>query len=425
MSKPQLVEAVMFFSDDGGICKQMFFAEFEALLDGLVNMPAFADQQVRVVYLMINARLQVRSAVFFYLDFDEQGAPDSGWNIPLQQMAERAGRGPDLGGGPIRLACRSQCPVSWQQMHLWDPSLAAGNNDLALLRDTVKRNSLGILVEEEGPQGVVAERLQVAPEDQWYASDASREVAEKLAERLAQEYRLKAAQLVKQQRERIAVLAREHAAEIAGLKAAGDEHEQGLQAQIQALRQALRQQEALVQSLKGQLAEQQNAQRQERDDMLTRLRAMERYGRTEREVLRTQFDEELRTRIAATLSAAEEQALLREARAEHLMLERLAGQGVVFVVFHPGAGHLTVPLQDIGRYLASPMAYAASKCCVPEAQYRQWLEHYQQPTCDGLQSNGERCGASLERVETPGRFVAGDSNCCMRHKAVGRLRTVG
>ena len=116
-NKPQMVEAVMFFGDKG-IRKAMFFAEFEALLDGVVNMPEFADQQLSAAYLLINPRLLIRSAVFFYLDFDEQGKADTGWNMPLRHLAERAGRGPDLGAGPIRLACRSQCPVSWHQMHM-------------------------------------------------------------------------------------------------------------------------------------------------------------------------------------------------------------------------------------------------------------------------------------------------------------------
>ena len=135
--KPQMVEAVMFFNERG-VCKEMLYAEFEALLDGVVNMPEYADQQMRVAYLLINPRLLVRAVVFFYLDFDERGAADKGWNIPLRHLADNAGRGPDLGAGPIRLACRSQCPVSWHQMHLWDPSLAPGHNDLALLRDATK-----------------------------------------------------------------------------------------------------------------------------------------------------------------------------------------------------------------------------------------------------------------------------------------------
>lgn len=429
MSKPQLIEAVMFFAEDGSIGKQMFYTEFETLLDGLVKMPDFADQQVRATYLMINARLQIRSVVFFYLDFDESGAPDSGWNIPLQQMAERAGRGPDLGGGPIRLACRSQCPVSWHQMHLWDPSLAPGNNDLALLRDAVKLNSLGILFQDEEAKTMAPGRLQVASEDQWYVADPSRDLAEKLAERLSRDYRQKAAQLVKQQRERLASLSQEHQLELTRVAAHAETQLNELQGQMQTLRQALRQQEMLNQTLKVQLTEQLAIQQSERDEMAVRLRAAERHARTEREILREQFDEELRARVIAAQAGAEEQTRRREAEAAqlgaHQVLERLAGQGVVFVVFHPGAGHLTVPLQDVDRYLGSPLAYAASKCFVPEAQYRQWLDHYQRPRCEGLQADGHRCDVAIERVETPGRFVFGDSNCCMVHKAAARLRTVG
>lgn len=203
LKKPQLVEAVVFFNDRG-ICKQMLYSEFEAILDGVVGLPEFADSQMNLAYLMINPRLQVRAAVFFYLDFDEEGRADTGWNLPLRQLAERAGRGPDLGAGPIRLACRSQCPVAWQQMHLWDPSLNADRNDLALLRDAIKGNSLGLLVEEELPKVLDAERLQMASEDSWYAPpEITREMAEQLAEKMEKEHRLKTAQLVRQQRLRL------------------------------------------------------------------------------------------------------------------------------------------------------------------------------------------------------------------------------
>jgi hypothetical protein len=106
------------------------------------------------------------------------------------------------------------------------------------------------------------------------------------------------------------------------------------------------------------------------------------------------------------------------------VLERLSKLGVVFVVYHPGAGHLTIPLQDIASYQDNPMAYAAAKCFVSEGQYREWLAHYQQPTCNAPLSNGERCAMPIDRVDTPSRFVIGDSNCCARHKASSRLRTV-
>ncbi|TRX74800.1 chromosome partitioning protein ParA [Pseudomonas mangiferae] len=449
-SKPRMVEAVMFFNERG-ICKEMLFAEFEAMLDGVVNLPEFADQQMRVAYVLINPRLLLRSVVFFYLDFDEKGQADGGWNMPLRHLAERAGRGPDLGAGPIRLACRSQCPVSWHQMHMWDPSLSPGQNDLVLLRDAAKRNTLGILVEEDAPP-VEPQRLQMAPEDTWYAADPSRDVAEKLAAQMDSEHRLKTAQLIKQQRLRIHSLTQQHEDELARSKLAAEEQQKLLLAEIQALRQTLKQQEERHSALKSQLAAQADSFQKGREEMTRQLRALERHGRTEADILRAQFDGELQAKVAAAVVEHKEQIAIRDvelayrneldsqmqAEIERLrqerdrlasasgdqILERLAKLGVVFVVYHPGAGHLTIPLQDIARYQDNPLAYAAAKCFVSEAQYRQWLGHYQQPTCESRLPSGERCATPVERVDSPSRFVAGESNCCARHKASNRLRTV-
>jgi hypothetical protein len=449
-NKAQMVEAVLFFNEQG-VCKQMLFPEFEALLDNVVSMPEFADQQMRMAYVLINPRLMVRAAVFFYLDFDEAGAADSGWNLPLRHLADNAGRGPDLGAGPIRLACRSQCPVSWHQMHLWDPSLAPGKNDLALIRDVVKRNALGLLAEEETAV-VLPERLQVAAEDKWQAPDAARDEADKQAERKEQEHRLKTAQLIKQQRLRISTLGKQYEEEQARAKLAFDERQRALQTEIHNLHQALRQQEELNASLKEQLGAQADGMQQTREELSRQLRELERHGRTEADILRAQFDAELQARVAAAVAEYKEQVAIRDVelayRAEQdtqlqhelerlkrerddlasqggeQILERLAKLGVVFVVYHPGAGHLTIPLQDIARYQNNPMSYAAAKCFVSEEQYRQWLAHYQQPTCEASLSSGERCAMPIDRVETPSRFVVGESNCCARHKAGARLRTV-
>ncbi len=450
-NKPRMVEAVMFFNDRG-ICKEMLFAEFEAMLDGVVNIPEFADQQMRVAYVLINPRLLLRSVVFFYLDFDERGQADSGWNMPLRHLAERAGRGPDLGAGPIRLACRSQCPVSWHQMHLWDPSLAPGQNDLVLLRDAAKRNTLGILVEDEAPP-VEPQRLQMAPEDAWYAADPSREVAEKLAARMDSEHRLKTAQLIKQQRLRIHSLTQQHEEELARVKLAAEEQQKRLAADVQALRQALKQQEDRHAALKEQLAVQAEAFQKGREEMTRQLRALERHGRTEADILRAQFEGELQAKIAAAVVEYKEQIAIRDVELAYRneldsqmqeeierlrqerdrlardggdqILQRLAKLGVVFVVYHPGAGHLTIPLQDMARYQDNPLAYAAAKCFVSEEQYRHWLSHYQQPSCAARLPGGERCGVPVERMESPSRFVPGESDCCGRHRTGNRLRTVG
>ena len=451
-NKPQMVEAVMFFSERGGICKQMFFPEFEALLDGVVNMPEFADQQMRVAYMLINPRLLIKGLVFFYLDFDEKGAPDSGWNIPLQALGERAGRGPDLGAGPIRLACRSQCPVSWHQMHLWDPSLSPGNNDLALLRDVVKRNSLGLLVEDERSQSVAPERLQMASEDRWYAPDPGQEEAAKANHKLDQEQRLKAAQLIKQQRLRISSLTQQHEEELAKFKLASEEQSKSRQTQITDLQQTLRQQEVHNTALKAQLAAQAASFQAVREEMTEQLRALEHDGRSESDSLRAQFEGEMQAKIASAVADYKEQIAIRDVELAYRseqdtqalqeinrlkrayadlasqggdqILERLAKLGMVFVVYHPGAGHLTIPLQDIASYQDNPQAYVAAKCFVSEEQYRQWLAHYQQPSCEALLPSGERCAIPIDRIDTPSRFTLAESNCCARHKASSRLRTV-
>ncbi|WP_312961152.1 chromosome partitioning protein ParA [Stutzerimonas nitrititolerans] len=448
--KPQTVEAVLFFND-GGICKEMLYPEFEAILDGVVNLPEYADQQMRAVYVLVNGRLQVRAAVFFYLDFNEDGSADSGWNIPLRSLAERSGRGPDLGGGAIRLACRSQCPVSWQQMHLWDPELTSGNNHFALLRDRIKRNQLGLLVEEEVPQAVPTDRLQVVAEETWYAPAQAAKVAAVKAEKLQQEQRLKAAQLIKQQRARIASLEQLREADIAKLRALAADQQERLQQEIHELQERLRQQEELNADLQAQLIGQTDSFRKHREELSQQLRMLERNGRAEAEAARAAFASETREQVEAAVAELKEQIAIRDvelayrneldtqlqeeieqlkqardklaANSAERVLEQLSGQGVQFMAYHPGAGHLTIALHDIATYQKNALAYAAARCAVSEEQYRQWLQHYQEPSCVAKLASGERCAMPLDKIDSPGRFVVGETNCCARHRARDRLRT--
>jgi len=448
--KPQTVEAVLFFNDSG-VCKEMLYPEFEAMLDGVVSMPEFADQQMRVAYVLVNTRLQIRAAVFFYLDFNEDGSADSGWNIPLRNLAERTGRGPDLGAGPIRLACRSQCPVSWYQMHLWDPELTKSRNHLVMLRDRIRRNQLGLLVEEEVPQTVPAERLQMVAEDAWYAADSAKQAATERAEKREQEQRLKAAQLIKQQRLRIANLEQQREADITRLRELAAQQQAKLLEELAQLRQELLHKEQLAEQLRSQLAEQAEGFQKNREEMSRQLRVLEQNSRAEAQASQAQFDEELKRQIAAAVTEYKEQVSIRDVELAYRneldvqlqeeieqlqkqrdalveqsgeqVLKRLSGLGVTFMAYHPGAGHLTIPLHDMARYQQNPLAYAAAKCAVSEEQYGQWVQHYQQPTCVATLSSGERCNMPLDKVEAPSRFFIGESNCCARHRAQDRLRT--
>ncbi|HTN29982.1 MAG TPA: chromosome partitioning protein ParA [Pseudomonas sp.] len=427
-AKPQQVEAVMFFRA-GSICKEMHLAEFEAVLDGVVSLVDFADQQIPAAYVLITPRLHIRAVAFFLIDFDETGRADTGWNIPLRHLAEQGAPGPDLGGGAIRIACRSRCPVAWHQMHLWDPSLKPGRNELLLLRDAARRNNLGILADEDAP-AKSGTGNRVAPE-------VAKSMAKRLARTMDLQHRHKTAQLIRQQRLRLQSLTQQYEEQFARLRLQAEQREKALLEQFETQQQVLARQEQLNVDLKVQQQSQADQFQQAREDFVQQLRSAERDGRSETELLRDQFELEMQARIAAVvaeqqqrlaalqaeLEAHREREVRQQAEVERLRqnqlrgIERLAGLGVMFVVYHPGTGHLTIPLAEIGRYQDDPEAFVAAKCLVSPEHYRDWLAHYQQPTCSARLPSGERCAMPIDRIDTPSRFVRGESSCCARHQA--------
>lgn len=425
--KAQMAEAVLFFRN-GQICKEMLYPEFEAVLDGVVNLPEFAEQQLSAAFVVIDPRLSVRAAVFFYLDFLDDGAADSGWNIPLRTLAERGGRGPDLGAGPIRLVCRSQCPVSWHQMHLWDPNLKGERNDLVQIRDRVKRNQLGLIVEEDASRALPAERLQVAAEDRWYSRGPFAEQAQP-APAMGGMPQYVEDQLRKELQE-------------------GEQTQAQLRAQLAQLQQQLSDERGRNDALQAQQAAQADRFRKVREELSDQLKQVERKGLANIDATRNRAEVEAQARIMAVTEdyqkriAALQQELLRRddrelglqaeiarlnAQGESLRkdsgantLKRLADLGMVFVVYHPGAGQMTVAVEDIDRYQADPMAYAASRCSVTLEVYRQWFEHYMRPACQASMLGGSRCDIPVDRVDLPMQFVPGVSDCCARHRGAAR-----
>ncbi|MBB3168564.1 sodium:proton antiporter [Simiduia aestuariiviva] len=429
----ELAEAIYVF-DGNRIAREMLYPEFEAILDGYVPIPEFANKQVRAVYVRISSHLFVKSTVFFLVEFDAEGFPDRRWNIPLSQLADSAASGPDLGAGAIRLACASQCPIEWHQPRLWDPNVESGSNHFALLKKSVKANKLGLIWKQS------AEPVKRAPAD---AVDTAS--ARALKAKLESEARSQMAQLLKEQRFRMSVqrnqfqqqvdsLKQEHQSRLARYQEALAARDSELQQLNQAHQQLKEKMDSQVAKMAGireyfehklksaQAGEQESVQslRQQYEvEMQLKLDA----ATTDLQDMIQMRDMELLYRNEQEASLNEEIARLR-AEVQSLLgnsgdeiLHRLQEQGINFVAYQPGAGHITIPVSELTQYTENPQDYAAKKCGLTASQYRTWLTHYNNPTCCALKADGSVCGAHIERVHNPNDFHPGENDRCAEHRA--------
>ena len=380
-NKPQMVEAVLFYNE-GTICKEMLYPEFEAVLDGVVALPEFADRQMHAVYVMINPRLQVRAAVFSASTSMKMVPPMTAGTFRCASWpsAPAAGR---TWCRPHSPGLSQPVPVSWHQMHMWDPKVSAERNDLALLRDTIKRNQLGLLVEDEA-------RLSCPPNAcRWWPKTPGTRLRLAGGPTAIRKSRAGAAPalLIKQQRQRIANLERLREEDALKSAAAADKERKLLQDKIRSLQQQLQQQTELNASLHAQMTAQAESFQKAREEMSKQLRTLEVSGRVEIGAAREQFEHEAQARIAAAV--AEEQVAIRDVELAYRneldaqqeeeiqrlknecetlrqsgdrVLEDLSRQGVVFMAYHPGAGHLTIALQDLARYRANPRLCRCRAC---------------------------------------------------------------
>ena len=98
------------------------------------------------------------------------------------------------------------------------------------------------------------------------------------------------------------------------------------------------------------------------------------------------------------------------------LLEKMRANGINLVTYQPGAGHITIPVAKLSRYLESPVAYAAEYCKVSEEHYLAWLAHYQTPVCQEKVGEDDCCHQDVPRVALPSEFHMGDSDRCRQHK---------
>ena len=104
--------------------------------------------------------------------------------------------------------------------------------------------------------------------------------------------------------------------------------------------------------------------------------------------------------------------------------EALREKGIKLVSFQPGAGHLTIPVEELSRFLDDSDAFVAAKCGVGVEHYRRWLAHYGNPVCQGASGSGAPCAKPLQKMLKPADFVAGLHDRCDIHKQVPRSQTL-
>jgi flagellar biosynthesis GTPase FlhF len=430
-------EAVFIF-DAKEIAREMHFSEFEAVLEGFVPLTEQAAQQVHAVYLRVEAGSVITAAVFFLIDFDKAGFADKRWNVPIEQLADTSAEGPDLGGGAIRLACRSQCAIAWHQHQLWDPQMTPQCNHFAAIKKAVKRNSLHLSFPEPVPT-LTSELEASSPEANRSSSAGSSDelavIEAKWRKRTAQtikEARLKVATLQEQAQATLDNLNSEHRQQLATLEA----QLQQRQALLHSEQQKSSELEALTQSQEQKL----KGLREYFEHKLTNLKNGDEVAiSTLRDHLETDFnaridalqrsyDEKLQVREIEVMYRDTQLAGLREevdklhaekqsllASSGNSLLEQIHQSGISFVSFQPGAGHMTIPVDDVAAFMDDSDRYTAAKCRVSVELFRLWRHHYQNPVCTCQTEGAALCGRMLTRVDRPADFVAGTSDRCDQH----------
>jgi hypothetical protein len=445
---PEQLEAVFLFQGDH-IAREMLYSEFEAILDGFVPVSEYAGGLAKAVYVRVNSNLTMSAAVFFILAFDDRGMIDRRWNVPLQQLAESAARGPDLGAGPIRLACFSQCPIEWQRKNLWDPQMQPGCNSFVLMRKALKKNRLRLIFKTPVADPTKPEANSVARAQEQHLQQ--KDMQKKLHERYSQALRDRLAQIIKEQRLRITTLVNSQKSRIQTLQ---QEHQQRLQ-HYQQHAQLLQQQNSELEDRAVHLKESLLLQEQKiegmREYFTHKLQAAQSGDGSQLQMLKESFVNEMETGIRAATADLQEMLDMREVELfyrhqqeanlkeeiTHLrqenqnlinqggdqLLHKLTKSGINFVVFHPGAGHITIARDDIARYLENPKVFAAENCGISVTLYQHWLDHYNQPGCTAADHRGGVCGKTIMRVTIPSEFHEGESDRCDEHQLVARHRT--
>lgn len=402
--------SAVFFLEGNQVAREMRASEFGAFLDGYVGLSDLAETDVKAVLVDLSSDLLVRALVFFRIWFDEEGRADSSWNVPIEELAAKGAKGPDMGGGAIRLVCRSLCPEPQYVSELWDPDMTPGNNHFQVIRKAVNANSLKFRrIEPEEEENIpvlrAGDNAALTEEDRTGANRAR--VAQ-----LIREQRLRIKTLQSVHRDLLSEVQREHRHEIKAMRNEAADLEQKYERQRlsnEQLKYRLSERSQQYLTMQEQVAS--DGSGKGRDDANVSAELV---------LLREQLERkqrELEHKDEKVIAFEQEMYELKHREPlEDTVMSHLKAQSVFLVGYHPGVGHLTLPYDQIETYFRNPTAYAAERCGMNEPAYLQWLEHYENPVCQHCLDGGDLCGEPLLRVSQPGEFQPGINDRCENHQ---------
>lgn len=466
----QCIQECVFFMSESGVTQEMLFSEFEAILDGVVGLIAYANTAVPCVFAVIEPGLKCQALVFFIVDFDHNGEPVSDWNVPFHSLIQKSSV-ECLGSFKTKIVRRSVCPIELYQKSLWDPT----TDHLEFFASALELNKLclattDVLSEQQTTALLPSNQSQSA----LLASQSSlpglmEEVAKKLkgadhqlsqsvktlstdlhamsirANQFEQQYHAAREQLLQQQVEFTNKTTHlEHnvdqkiqAAVVASKKQLKKKFENKLKSYEQEYQSRFSTRLGEIQTSSSVVSQQLQAQKEllrEKDDLLAEKMATLDQQQAQIATLEITLKEKSRTIETIEVTGQQLLAELTSLRKEKLRLladgadkffQRLEDSGLSFIAFHPGAGHVSVSVSRVADYLANPVAFAAEKINMDEQAYVYWLNHYEKPCCQAPIMGGTTCAEKIKRHENPRDFTPGTSDRCERHRtgvsAIGRI----
>lgn len=421
----------------------MHSSEFEAVLDGYVPLMDWLGKSMRAVFVEMDSSYLIHTCVFFKVKFTQEGEVDPDWNLPLDALARNASEGPDLGAGPIRLVCASQCPIHHFRHYLWDPDLRKTRGTLTALKKAIKLNKLSIQFRDPPEERKQEMKSREALID---AGIVERRLAEQIRREYTAELRTQMAQMLKEQRLKDTTSTNEAAEEIKAIKIEHANQMESYRKLLENKEKELKEEQTRNQMMQITIDGQAKKIEGLREYFEHKIEKSQGQDSEELQLLKDNYEAEIKAKVEAATTELKQLLQMREVellyrneresqlheeitrlRAENQemtnnsgdrLMEKMMSRGVSFVTYQPGAGHITIPASEMSRFMESPIAYAAHACGVNEDHYSAWLEHYQAPVCTALDGEKNPCGENIDRISAPADFHIGIGDRCEAHKEI-------